>query len=152
MDDETGIARFAEERLADDERFMRVLMAVGERRAEAATETDIADMLGLAVGLLSDPEAYAEMGKWPEDEVMPPSHAGRVLADIAMKRAILRGHGPGALVDESGGKWQADPDNWDPPWRRCTGHEWVAWPCRDVRIIVATWDAHREYKKEWAPQ
>ena len=75
----------------------------------------------------------------------------RALADIAMKRELLQGHGPGTLVDESGGRWRDDPDNWDPPWRRCAGHEWAAWPCRDARIIVATWSAHPDYKAKWKP-
>lgn len=71
------------------------------------------------------------------------------LADIAAKRRLIAGHGPGRVVDESDGRWASDPDSWDPPWTKCTGHEWVAYPCELLRLLALPYAGHGEFKEEW---
>jgi hypothetical protein len=146
--DGDGIREFYAARLDDDERFMRVLMAAGARRAGVMTGKDMADALGLLMTALSDPEAHAELERWPDGGVMPPSACERILADIAMKRALLRAHSLQPLVTEADLDSPLEPDG---PWRRCAAHDWVTWPCGTVRIIVATWSAHPGYRREWSP-
>jgi hypothetical protein len=75
----------------------------------------------------------------------------RVLREVAAKRRILAGHGPGSTIDDSNGKWRDDPANWDAPVTLCTGHEWVAWPCETVRLLAAIWSDHPDYRAEWRP-
>jgi hypothetical protein len=75
----------------------------------------------------------------------------RVLREVAAKRRILAGHGPGSVIDDSNGKWRDDPENWDAPVTLCAGHEWVAWPCETVRLLAAIWGDHPDYRAEWKP-
>jgi len=74
-----------------------------------------------------------------------------VLADVAAKRRLLAGHGPGRWVDESGGRWKDEPDNWDPPWQRCAGEEWTSYPCETVRLLALPYAGHPDYREEWKP-
>lgn len=73
------------------------------------------------------------------------------LADVAAKRRLIAGHGPGRVVDESDGRWASDPDSWDPPWTKCTGHEWVAYPCEMLRLLALPWAGHPDYREDWKP-
>src|SRR5689334_14562568 len=106
MDGTEELIAFAAERLADDERFMQVLTEAGKRRAAAMTGKDLADMGGLMMEILSDPDARAELERWPDHGLMPPSESGRILAEITMKRAILERHRPewADYADADGGE------------------------------------------------
>lgn len=148
MGDGEGMTEFALARLEDDERFMRVLMAAGARRAENMTGKDMADVMGLLMTAWSDPGARAELALWPDGGVMPPTACERVLAGIAMKRELLRIHSPQPLVTEADRDSPAEPNG---PWRRCAAHDWVTWPCDTTRLVVATWDAHPDYRRQWKP-
>lgn len=72
-------------------------------------------------------------------------------ADVEAKRRLIAGHGPGRVVDESNGRWASDPDSWDPPWTKCTGHEWEAYPCELLRLLALPYAAHPDYRQEWKP-
>lgn len=146
--DSDGIREFYAARLADDERFMRVLTAAGERRSASMTGKDMGDVLGLVMELIADPLARAEIGRWPDGGLMPPTATTRLLAGIAMKRELLRVHSLQPLVTEADLDSPLEPDG---PWRRCAAHDWVTWPCDTVRIVVATWDAHPDYRRQWKP-
>jgi hypothetical protein len=73
------------------------------------------------------------------------------LADVAAKRRLLAGHGPGRWVDESGGRWKDEPDNWDAPWQKCAGEEWTSYPCETVRLLALPYAGHPDYREEWKP-
>lgn len=118
------IGSFIEARLDDDERFIRVLTEAGERKAGNLTSGDVADVLGFIDFVISIPEARAEMERWPDGGVMPPTATERVLADITVKRALVAAYrgsfGPAwealyGLVKTLAGSWSAHPD-YDPSW------------------------------------
>lgn len=139
---------FALARLDDDERFMRVLTAAGERRSASMTGKDMGDGLGLVMELMADPLAHAEIGRWPDGGLMPPTATARLLADVAMKRQLLEIHSPQPLVTQADRASAEDPDG---PWRRCTAHDWAMWPCGTVRLVLASWNRHPDYRAEWKP-
>lgn len=87
--DPGGLCAFWAARLDDDERYWRVLTGAGHRRAEAMSGKDMADMYGLMVDVMSDPQAREEAERWMDGTVMLPSSAERGLADIEADRAIL---------------------------------------------------------------
>lgn len=74
-----------------------------------------------------------------------------VLADVAAKRRLIAGHGPGRVVDESDGRWASDPDSWDPPWTKCTGHEWASYPCELLRLLALPYAGHPDCQEGWKP-
>jgi hypothetical protein len=78
-------------------------------------------------------------------------HPRVVLADVAAKRAIIAEHGPGALVDSSDGRYFVEPENWDPPWQKCVGHEHVEYPCSTLRLLALPHAGHPQYREEWRP-
>lgn len=75
----------------------------------------------------------------------------RLLAEVDAKRRLMSGHGPGRLIDDSDGKWETDPENWDAPYRLCTGHEWVGYPCETLRLLALPYADHPDYRAEWHP-
>jgi hypothetical protein len=118
------IVTFVEARLADDERFVRVLTEAGERKAENLTHWDVADVLGLMNFVMSVPEARAELARWHEGGVMPPTTTERVLADIAVKRALVTAYRGSA----------------GPAWEALHGL---------LMTLAASWSAHPDYDLSW---
>lgn len=68
----------------------------------------------------------------------------RVLRGVEAKRRLIAGHIPGPE--------QPDPDGEEgDTWRRCYGHEYVSYPCSDLRDVASEWSDHPDYRQEWAP-
>jgi Family of unknown function (DUF6221) len=118
------IAGFIDVRLADDERFMQVMTEAGVRKAANVTPEDLAVADGIEALVMADPEARAEIARWPEGGVMPPTTTERVLAGIAVNRALV------AAYRGSCG----------PAWEALHGL---------VLTLAACWSAHPDYDASW---
>ena len=139
----SGILAFIEARLADDERFIRVMSEAGQRTAANATPRALAAVRSLIVQLMSDPACAEEIGRWESAGFGPPTGTDRVSADIAVKRDMLALHKPNSR----------DMDRWT----RClhcndTYGDYRTYPCPDIRLLAASWREHPEYDPSWAPQ
>lgn len=150
-----GIAEFIAARLDEDEAAAK---AATPGPWEAETHVDDYEPVGVEHLVSSPAEAHvvAGTGLGGQQAQTDARHIARhdparVLREVAAKRRILASHGPGSTIDESDGKWRDDPENWDPPEMLCTGHEWVAWPCTEVRAIADVWSGHPDYRAEWKP-
>ncbi len=64
----------------------------------------------------------------------PPAVIVRVEAD----RWTVGRHQPGTRIDDA-----------DEPWVKCTGHEWVEWPCDTFRNLLSAYRYMPEFKEEW---
>jgi hypothetical protein len=86
MDD---LIAFYAARLDDDEQFIRVMSKAGQRKADNMTPGDMADAAGLMMGMLADPEVRAEVFRWPDMGLVPPTATDSALASVVADRAIL---------------------------------------------------------------
>ena len=134
-----------------DEREARALAAAGTTEGRW-TQDDPHRAPGRIVDDYGDFVTYDEMAPSQEQgEFIADNDPAFVLADVAAKRRLIAGHGPGRVVDESNGRWASDPDSWDPPWTKCTGHEWEAYPCELLRLLALPYAGHPEYDEAWRP-
>ena len=83
------LTEFLAARLGDDEHYVRTMIEVGERKAAAATPGDLADVLSVAIGVLSDPQIPAILARWSGDQGRPPNDLHRLLREVEAKRKIL---------------------------------------------------------------
>ena len=83
------LVAFLTARYNEDEHYLRTMIEVGERKAAAATGTDLADVLGMAVIVLADPQVLPLLARWVDGKVLPPNDLNRVLREVEAKRAIL---------------------------------------------------------------
>ena len=78
-------------RLDEDERYLRLMISVGERMGARAAPKDMADGYSLLMTILSDPdpqllEVYEQC---MSGTFMPPNDLHRLLREVAAKRRIL---------------------------------------------------------------
>lgn len=129
------LAAFYAARLNDDERYWRVISEAGERRWADPSPKDIADVTGLFMDLLSDPEVWEECQRW--EEIPAPPVIQRGLADIEADRAILARYEalrhPASLSDRIMFPALAE----------------AVLGC--IRERAARLSAHPDYKAEWKP-
>ena len=83
------LTEFATARLDEDEEWLRTLTAAAKRSAAKATPKDMADVMGMVMTVVADPEAQAMYERWADGPCYPPSSAERVLREIEAKRRIV---------------------------------------------------------------
>jgi len=145
---ELDITAFLRARLDERERAARFVLS-DYAHHEAAWSVPSTGVVDIGEGSIADETILT--GDGPLAEFIADNDPAFVLADVAAKRRLLAGHGPGRVVDESDGRWASDPDSWDPPWTKCTGHEWAAYPCELLRLLALPYAGHPDYRKEWKP-
>jgi hypothetical protein len=138
----TGIADFLAARLDEDEKYARTMIEVGERQAAAATPKDMADIYGLAMGVLSDPQVRTVLERCLDGAFEPPNDLRRVLREVAFKRAILAEHEPEPWGDPHPGLLRCAQGHGD--------EYWTPWPCAEVRALTAVYSGRPGYRQEWA--
>jgi hypothetical protein len=135
------VAKFVAARLDDDEAFARTMTEVGNRQAAAATPGDIADVYGLAVGVLSDPQVMPLIERYMDGPILPPNNLDRILREIEAKRAILATHE--AVL--------ADCHSVGQPARRPRKYGEYDGLHKAVAELAAVYSDHPDYRPGWKP-
>lgn len=139
---------FLRARLDEDERYLRLMINVGDRVAERATPKDMADGFSLLMTILEDPDPQvrAIFEQCTSGTFVAPNGLPRLLRETEGKRAILDEHAPnypGMNPEPSGqptcnvchaGGWDWDPEKW---------------PCATARHLAAIYSDHPDYRDEW---
>jgi hypothetical protein len=140
------LSAFLTARLDEDERYARVMQAAGRRLKDSAPAGMEAFAVSALAAVMRDPDAMREVARWEDRK--PPNDLGRVLREIAAKRAILAEHSPHYPVTYPQPSGQptctvCDEGGFDP--------DPAAWPCPTVRHLAAVWSGHPDWRPEWSP-
>lgn len=135
------LVAFLRARLDDDERYLRELTAIGERKRDSMTDADFAAAVPGFMELMTDPDLMAVQQWWVALGVPPPNDMGRLLGEIAAKREIVELH-DGSHECSSYDEVTRDFEN-------CT---WVSdgQVCSTVRYLAAVYSGHPDYQRKWA--
>lgn len=80
-------------------------------------------------------------------------HVGRILADVAAKRAVLTAHEPRTQTTTH---LQNDPGEYIRTWYACptcnpTQHPHIEEGCETLRLLAAVYATHPDYQEQWRP-
>lgn len=130
---------FITARLDDDERYARVLMAVGQRLKDNPSPAMAVIAEAGIDAMLDAPEMAAEAARW---KCLVPNDLGRVLRDVAAKRTVV-GWYAGSL-DAS--------DFFREEFGTGTHMATAAESYLNVmRGYAVAWSEHPDYRAEWSP-
>lgn len=91
-------------------------------------------------GVLDHPVNAVHMARWDP---------ARVLAEVELKRALIRFHAPNEVDGPTmriNGKDQVVPDT---NCTSCSDRNPPTWPCATIKLLALPYADHRDYQPEW---
>lgn len=151
-----GLHDFLTDRWTEDEQLAKAAAGATAWRSDNPPKATIVSRAGERLltldfeDQLRADESTLALFRYFAESAMP----GRVLADIASKRALLDLHQDLGADFYSPDHPDADQDGVVRPngLHECAECHHAEWPCPTVRHLAAVYSRHPDYDPEWAPQ
>ncbi|AKZ60802.1 hypothetical protein SAM23877_p093 (plasmid) [Streptomyces ambofaciens ATCC 23877] len=136
--------RFLQDRLNDDETFMRAAIRLRESGAIVTSTEATEGAFALAEVVRNDPDTAAALTLFTGTGTRAPGEAERVLVEVEAKRRMLARHTPHSM----GQCTECEAPHWGV---LVCNHCQRAWPCPDVRDVAASYTDHHDFPTELRP-